>query len=299
MGKRSCDQYVWEPCDDQGSSTSSSWSVQILGTWSSTREPGNFNSPRGLRWHRNRLVVCDRENHRVQILDEDNQYEAEIRFDSQFPNHFQPWDVAISDDDKYYITDIGNNQIIVCYQNCEIIQVINLTVKVYGITIMAGFVWVTDCQEYSILKYTLSGKFVAKAKLKGHDRVDGIAQYPYSIVSTVSNRLLVSDEYNNIIQVLDSDMNYLDSYCTEGSRDGEVRLPRGIDLDSHGNIYICDWRNHRILKLRENGEFICNLFEGEIASPNHIAVNGNGDRIAITVGRSVSASENQIFLFSK
>ncbi|XP_070551897.1 myosin-M heavy chain-like [Ptychodera flava] len=96
--------------------TSSTWSVRILGTWSSTRTPGNFNCPRGLRWHRTRLVVCDRQNHRVQILDEDNQYEAEIRFDSQFPNHFQPWDVAISDDDKYYITDIGNNQIIVCYQ---------------------------------------------------------------------------------------------------------------------------------------------------------------------------------------
>ncbi|XP_070551049.1 uncharacterized protein [Ptychodera flava] len=152
---------VSEDNRESHTATSSTWSVKILGTWSSTRTPGNFNCPRGLRWHRNRLVVCDRENHRVQILDEDNQYEAEIRFDSQFPNKFQPWEVAISDD-KYYVTDIGNNQIIVCYQNCEIIEVIHLTARVNGITIMAGFVWVTECQEYSILKYTLVERLLQK-----------------------------------------------------------------------------------------------------------------------------------------
>ena len=44
-----------------------------------------------------------------------------------------------------------------------------------------------------------------------------------------------------------------------GSGDGEFNQPWGITLDKDGNIYVADWKNHRVQKLSPQGKFLMSI----------------------------------------
>ena len=44
-----------------------------------------------------------------------------------------------------------------------------------------------------------------------------------------------------------------------GSGEGEFNKPWGITLDSDGNIYVADWKNHRVQKLSPSGKFMMSI----------------------------------------
>ncbi len=76
--------------------------------------PGNtsctFNVPIGIAINsQNRMFVCDRTNHRIQILDENLQFVKEFGQQGSGPEEFvNPWDVAFDSMDNVYIADCGN-----------------------------------------------------------------------------------------------------------------------------------------------------------------------------------------------
>ncbi|XP_070550717.1 uncharacterized protein [Ptychodera flava] len=223
------------------------WTVQLLGNMQHGKEPGLFQAPRGLAWHKDRLVVCDQQNHRVQILNKAYNCDEIIRFDDRFEKSFQPWDVTVSPDDHYLITDTGNNQVITYdHHSKQILHTINLPddVSVGGVAFMAGYVWITDYKGYRLMKYTRDGRHVATVGGKGSKQ--GEFDKPHSLAATSKRNLLVTEENNHRIQVFDSEMNPLRSYCSKGNGPGQVHRLCGIDVDGRDNIYICDWGNDRL-----------------------------------------------------
>ena len=44
-----------------------------------------------------------------------------------------------------------------------------------------------------------------------------------------------------------------------GSGEGEFNKPWGIALDKDGNIYVADWKNHRVQKLSPKGKFLMSI----------------------------------------
>ncbi|MFT3744911.1 MAG: 6-bladed beta-propeller [Pyrinomonadaceae bacterium] len=68
----------------------------------------------------------------------------------------------------------------------------------------------------------------------------------------------------------------------EGSGNGQFSRPRGIAVDSKGNIYVADTGNSRVQKFDSDGKFVVALgkpgtAEGEIKEPNGIAVDDAGN----------------------
>ncbi|XP_070552153.1 protein lin-41-like [Ptychodera flava] len=122
--------------------TSHEWKVTVLGTQESGAEPGQFNWPNGLAWHGDELLVCDTDNHRIQIFDKNNVVSF-IQFDGQFQNPFRPVTVAVTPESHLVIADVGNRQIIICDMDRHIIQIItrNADKNVDNINYMAGFVY--------------------------------------------------------------------------------------------------------------------------------------------------------------
>ncbi|XP_070547438.1 uncharacterized protein [Ptychodera flava] len=264
----------------------SEWTLQVLGSVQSGTEPGQFNYPNGLAWHGDQLVICDTENHRIQILNKNKVVIEIIRFDGQFDKKFKPYAVAISPDGHFFITDIGNNQIIICDQNIQIIQIIpqSADILVGSIAVMAAFIFVTDSKGKSLIKYNIKdGKLVARVSDQFSD--------PHSVMATSNNHLLVSDYNKHVIHVLDSDLNFLNSYHND-----RLQYPLGLDVDSHGNIYICrgKWPSYGIVKLRSDGQLDCVLFEGVVYFPEFIAVN---DDITTTIAVT-DPSFHQISVYS-
>jgi DNA-binding beta-propeller fold protein YncE len=67
-----------------------------------------------------------------------------------------------------------------------------------------------------------------------------------------------------------------------GTGDGEFDRPRGIAVDSNGNVYVADSGNNRIQKFNSTGIFLDKWGErgngeGQFINPIHIAIDSNND----------------------
>ncbi|XP_070547938.1 tripartite motif-containing protein 2-like [Ptychodera flava] len=86
------------------------------------RGAGEFSHPRGITKDTvGNLAVTDSGNNRVQIFDKSFNYKSELTFPN-FKNPFKPQDVAISDDNTYFMTDSGNNQVVVSEEDGRFIR---------------------------------------------------------------------------------------------------------------------------------------------------------------------------------
>lgn len=68
----------------------------------------------------------------------------------------------------------------------------------------------------------------------------------------------------------------------EGDGPGQFSYPRGIAVDSNGNVYVLDTGNHRIQKFTSKGIFLDEwgskgFGDGEFSTPNGIAIDSNDD----------------------
>jgi DNA-binding beta-propeller fold protein YncE len=93
--------------------------------------------------------------------------------------------------------------------------------------------------------------------------------------------MIMVDSQNNRIQKLTKNGEFISSFGTRGSGNGEFNLPWGIDLDADDNIYVADWRNDRIQKFTKNGVFLMaigtsGIEPGELNRPTDVAVDSSG-----------------------
>ncbi|XP_070563893.1 uncharacterized protein [Ptychodera flava] len=103
------------------------WSKKIINGHESQKPGQKFKGVRGLAFHNDKLLVCDRDNNIVHILNKDYTCEKELgSFSGQFANPFKPWSIVVSQDNLYFILDYSNVQIVVCDQNNKVIRIISL-----------------------------------------------------------------------------------------------------------------------------------------------------------------------------
>jgi len=132
----------------------------------------------------------------------------------------------------------------------------------YGIAVdSAGVVYVADTNNNRIRKIFPDGTVSTLAGSKRDGFVDGVggaAQFnlPFGIVVDGTGVIYVADMYNNRIRKIlpDGTVSTLAGSGEGGFADGvgkraEFNEPRGIAIDSAGNLYVADTENNRIRKL--------------------------------------------------
>ncbi|XP_070551382.1 uncharacterized protein [Ptychodera flava] len=235
------------------------WSVQVLGSFRPGSHPGMFNNPKHLTWFGQKLLVCDPKNHRIQIFGSKMKVISVITFVGKFPKPFKPASVVVTPEGHYIIGDNGNYQIIICNAKKQILHTFHDTKFWYvkGMTYMSGFIYCNGSS--SLYKYdTKDGKLVATMEYKFGMK--------YPLVATAQNHLLVVYCNELVVREFDTDLNVLKCFSVRG----KLYYIQDIDVDSLGNVYICDWR--RIVKFNTDGEFVCSLFEYLDFSVDCIAV---------------------------
>ncbi len=60
----------------------------------------------------------------------------------------------------------------------------------------------------------------------------------------------VTDFENNRVQVFSAKGEFLKKWVSFGRADSQFQSPRGIAVDTNGNMYVADWGNNRGAGLR-------------------------------------------------
>jgi len=119
-------------------------------------------------------------------------------------------------------------------------------------------IWVTDCGLHQIFKFDSNGNLLmtlGEARTPGNDSEH--FNLPTDIAVAPDGSFYVSDGYGNSRVIkFSKEGDYLFEWGKLGDKEGEFRIPHGIDLDSEGNVYVADRENNRIQKFDSKGNFI-------------------------------------------
>lgn len=174
--------------------------------------------------------IVDTWNQRVQVYD-DHGYKTTIgwtRVSGLDDRHLNnPRDVAVTDDGIVYIADSDNQRIVKC-------------------TSLDGYSY--DCSTF----YGVTAESRSDSDYFVH------LNYPNSVDVDADGRVFVSDLWAERIQVIGPDGRYLTTIGMAWGPDdtsagdigtGKFRDPRGVAIDSQGNVWVADQYNQRIQKF--------------------------------------------------
>jgi sugar lactone lactonase YvrE len=181
----------------------------------------------------------------------------------QFKN---PSASAVDSSNNLYIADTGNNAIRKCTPAGEVITIAIHFSYPTGIAVDAkGNIYVSDAGTYSIKKVTPDGTVIttlAGSGIKGYkDGPGAIARFSSlgQLAIDASGDVYVADTGNQVIRKITPagdvttlagrDYGFVDDTGTAA----EFRYPTGVAVDSSGNVYVADSRNHAIRKISPAG----------------------------------------------
>ncbi|MFH1147515.1 MAG: carboxypeptidase regulatory-like domain-containing protein [Pseudomonadota bacterium] len=144
----------------------------------------------------------------------------------------------------------------------------SLLIRPYGISVdtASDSIYVADTGNCRIKKFNLYGDFLESFGANG----SGDRQFdaPQGVLfDAVHNVIYVVDTGNHRIQKFTIDGNtytFSLAFGSEGNADGQLYLPRDMDIGPDGNLYILDSGNGRIQKFSPSGEWLSTI--GEAAS---------------------------------
>jgi DNA-binding beta-propeller fold protein YncE len=255
-----------------------------------TGDPHPLNDPSGMALDaQGNLYVADTLNHRIQVFDSEGNFlitwGSEGSGDGQFnfiygdPAHnLAVGGVAVDGEGNVYVADGGNARIQKFDSNGnflttwgssgngdgQFIRPADLTVD------RQGNVYVIDDRSLPprIQKFDTDGNFLARF-------AEDLLGDPGLIVADEEGNIYVTDVANGTILKLDGNGSLIATFGGEGTADGQLSGPLGIDLDSEGNLYVVDSGNGRIQKLDNNGNF---LFKwGRFRDPYGIRIDSEGN----------------------
>lgn len=107
----------------------------------------------------------------------------------------------------------------------------------------AGNVYAASPTENKVYKWTSNGTLVWKKGTAGNG--NGQVSAPYG-VAVRGNRLYVSEQNGNRIDVFDLNFTYQGRFGSRGAGHGQFNQPAQMQIDNAGRIYVCDKNNERI-----------------------------------------------------
>ena len=159
-----------------------------------------------------------------------------------------------------------------------------------------GSIYIVDTANNRIVKFNNKGEYVFT--LGGFGWETEQFDRPQDITAKTGLEIFVADFNNERIERYDKKLNYISSFYSEEtfSTNLQFGFPSGVDVSAHGELFICDNENNRILKLNTLGEPVVsfgdfNWGDGQLEHPAKVEVSP-GNLIYVS-----DQSANQIVVF--
>lgn len=266
---------------------------------------GEFDNPCGIAIDPSgNIFVVDTGNFRVQKFDSSHVYQSEFGSEGTSADKFKEAKyIALADS----TTDPNGYEIFVSESIKNKIKHFNsdgTSVSHYGtngtLNSPRGLVYdanldrvliANQLQRRSISSMELTG-YVITADFSNGSTEDGYFAEPQGLVSSPDGSVLyvVDNTNHDVSKFTSSDggqtYDFALKWGTLGTLDGEFDSPRGISMDSSGNVYVCDNDNYRIQKFDADGNYLLQwgsegLGNDQFVSTSDIAVNLTTDQVYV------------------
>ena len=155
-----------------------------------------------------------------------------------------------------------------------------------------GNIFVADCNNHRIQKFTANGQFLSAVGTRGEgsQQFNNLREIAFN---HVNKKLYVADCSDNCVLIMNSDLTFFAKFGKKGSGKGQFNSPNGIACDSTGKVYVADHSNHRIKVFTAEGWFLraFGKYEqdrGELTYPSGLTIStdnvvyvSEGDRIFV------------------
>ncbi|MFQ5649911.1 MAG: NHL repeat-containing protein [bacterium] len=149
-----------------------------------------------------------------------------------------------------------------------------------------GNVYVVDTGHNRVVKFDRDGEIVAAVGGFGWERE--AFDRPQDISVKTMLDIFIADYNNERIERYDRDLNFISSLTVDETQPENLRFgfPAGVDISKHGELFICDNENNRILKLNALGDPVLsfgdfNWGEGRLQAPARIEITAD-DRVYVS-----------------
>ena len=102
-----------------------------------------------------------------------------------------------------------------------------------------GYLYITGLRTHKVYKFTTTGQYI--------HTIATIDNSKFMYLAIHHKHIYITDTDNHRVLIYDTNGTQLYSFSRRGSGEGEFKSPRGITVDTSGNVYVCDSCNNRIV----------------------------------------------------
>ena len=124
-------------------------------------------------------------------------------------------------------------------------------------------IYVADYGNSSILKFSKEGKLM---KVVGREGTRPGEFTELDLIKVINDKLYVCDRGNYRVQILNTELEYVDSFGCYGDEDGQFNRPIDIAQDRAGNLYVSESFNNRVQVFDCKGQFLSTFSKKGAAS---------------------------------
>ena len=129
-------------------------------------------------------------------------------------------------------------------------------------------IYIVDWDNSRIQVVSFEGKFL---KRFGQD----ILKHPWGISVTEDNVFVTDTNLHALLQFRKKDCKLVRRTGTEGSREGQLDVPRGLCLDYNEDVYVAEPRNNRVSVFSKQLQFLKCLGTQQLKTPLDVKVTPN------------------------
>ena len=129
-------------------------------------------------------------------------------------------------------------------------------------------IYVSDMNNSLLFKFSKEGKLM---KVVGQEGTRPGEFNSLGMIKIINDKLYVCDHGNDRVQILNTELEYVNGFGCHGNGDGQFNYPNDIAQDRAGDLYVSDGYNNRVQVFDCKGQFLSTFSKKGAASeqPNN------------------------------